>query len=73
LRESWCAIRNVAMAVDPRQILGAPAWLKRLPLAPSLLLTFMLGPIGLLCYHAVRAGAHEPLDVAVLAPVPKAH
>jgi hypothetical protein len=45
----------------------------RLLLAPCLLLTFMLGPIGLLCYHAVRARAHEPLDVAVLAPVPKAH
>jgi hypothetical protein len=45
----------------------------RLLLAPCLLLTFMLGPIGLLCYHAVRARAHEPLDVAVLAPVSKAH
>ena len=45
----------------------------RLLLAPCLLLTFMLGPIGLLCYHAVRARAHQPLDVAVLAPVPKAH
>jgi hypothetical protein len=45
----------------------------RLLLAPCLLLTFMLGPIGLLCYHAVRARANEPLDVSVLAPVPKAH
>jgi hypothetical protein len=45
----------------------------RLLLAPCLLLTFMLGPIGLLCYHAARARPHEPLDVAVLAPVPKAH
>jgi len=45
----------------------------RLLLAPCLLLTFMLGPIGLLCYHAARARTHEPLDVAVLAPVPKAH
>jgi hypothetical protein len=44
----------------------------RLWLAPCLVMTFMLGPIGLLCYHAVRAGAHEPLDVAVLAPVAKA-
>jgi hypothetical protein len=44
----------------------------RLLLAPCLLLTFMLGPIGLLCYHAVRARAHQPLDVAVLAPVSKA-
>ena len=45
----------------------------RLLLAPCLVLTFMLGPIGLLCYHAARARSHEPLDVAVLAPVPKAH
>ena len=45
----------------------------RLLLAPCLLMTFMLGPIGLLCYHAVRARAHQPLDVAVLAPVSKAH
>jgi len=45
----------------------------RLLLAPCLVLTFMLGPIGLLCYHAVRARSNEPLDVAVLAPVPKAH
>jgi hypothetical protein len=45
----------------------------RLILAPCLLMTFMLGPIGLLCYHIVRARTHEPLDVAVLAPVSKAH
>ena len=45
----------------------------RLLLAPCLVMTFMLGPIGLLCYHAVRARSNEPLDVAVLAPVPKAH
>lgn len=45
----------------------------RLWLAPCLVLTFMLGPIGLLCYHAVRARTHEPLDVPVFAPVPKAH
>ena len=44
----------------------------RLVLAPCLVLTFMLGPIGLLCYHAVRARPHEPLDGPVLAPVPKA-
>ena len=42
----------------------------RLLLAPCLLLTFMLGPIGLLCYHLVRARAHHPLDEAVLTPVP---
>jgi hypothetical protein len=42
-------------------------------LAPCLVMTFMLGPIGLLGYHVVRARAHEPLDVAVLAPMPKAH
>jgi hypothetical protein len=47
--------------------------LSRLWLAPCLVLTFMLGPIGLLCYHAVRARAHQPLDVAVLTPVAKAH
>ena len=45
----------------------------RLLLAPCLVLTFMLGPIGLLCYHVLRARAHQPLDRAVLAPVPKAH
>jgi hypothetical protein len=45
----------------------------RLFLAPCLVMTFMLGPIGLLGYHLVRARANEPLDVAVLAPVPKAH
>jgi hypothetical protein len=41
----------------------------RLLLAPCLLLTFMLGPIGLLSYHIVRVRSHEPLDGAVLAPV----
>ena len=46
--------------------------LSRLWLAPCLVMTFMLGPIGLLCYHAVRARAHQPLDVAVLPPVPQA-
>ena len=45
----------------------------RLLLVPCLFMTFMLGPIGLLCYHAVRARPHQPLDVAVLAPVSKAH
>jgi hypothetical protein len=45
----------------------------RLLLAPCLVLTFMLGPIGLLCYHIVRARSHEPLDVAVLPPVAKGH
>ena len=45
----------------------------RLLLAPCLVMTFMLGPIGLLCYHIVRARTHEPLDGAVLAPVAKAH
>ena len=45
----------------------------RLLLAPCLVMTFMLGPIGLLCYHVVRARSDEPFDVAVLAPVPKAH
>ena len=45
----------------------------RLLLAPCLVMTFMLGPIGLLCYHLVRARSHEPLDGAVLAPVPQAH
>ena len=44
----------------------------RLLLAPCLLMTFMLGPIGLLCYHLLRARSHQPLDGAVLAPVPKA-
>ena len=44
----------------------------RLLLAPCLVMTFLLGPIGLLGYHVVRARAHEPLDVAVLAPVAKA-
>ena len=44
----------------------------RLLLAPCLLMTFMLGPIGLLCYHVLRARSHQPLDGAVLAPVPKA-
>ena len=45
----------------------------RLLLAPCLVLTFMLGPIGLLCYHALRARTNQPLDVAVLPPVAKAH
>ena len=45
----------------------------RLWLAPCLVMTFMLGPIGLLGYHLVRARAHQPLDGAVLPPVPKAH
>ncbi len=44
----------------------------RLWLAPCLVMTFMLGPIGLLCYHVLRARSHQPLDGAVLAPVPKA-
>jgi hypothetical protein len=47
--------------------------LSRLWLAPCLVMTFMLGPIGLLLYHAVRARAHQPFDVPVLAPVAKAH
>ena len=45
----------------------------RLLLAPCLVLTFLLGPIGLLAYHLVRGRAKEPLDVPVLAPVSKAH
>jgi hypothetical protein len=45
----------------------------RLLLAPCLVMTFMLGPIGLLGYHLVRARSHEPLDGAVLPPVPEAH
>ena len=45
----------------------------RLLLAPCLVMTFLLGPIGLLGYHLVRARAHQPLDGAVLPPVPKAH
>jgi hypothetical protein len=45
----------------------------RLLLAPCLIMTFMLGPIGLLCYFVVRARAHQPLDGAVLPPVAKAH
>ena len=45
----------------------------RLLLAPCLVMTFMLGPIGLLGYHLVRARAHQPLDGAVLPPVPQAH
>jgi len=44
----------------------------RLWLAPCLFLTFMLGPIGLLAYHALRARAHQPLDLTVLAPMTKA-
>jgi len=45
----------------------------RLLLAPCLFMTFMLGPIGLVCYFIVRARTHEPLDGAVLAPVSQAH
>ena len=45
----------------------------RLLLAPCLVMTFMLGPIGLLGYHLARIRSHHPLDEAVLAPVPKAH
>jgi hypothetical protein len=45
----------------------------RLLLAPCLVMTFMLGPIGLLGYHLVRARAHQPLDGAVLPPVAQAH
>ena len=41
----------------------------RLLLAPCLLMTFMLGPIGLLCYHVVRVRAHHPLDEAAFPPV----
>ena len=44
----------------------------RLLLAPCLILTFMLGPIGLLCYHGLRAFVHQPLDGAVLPPVARA-
>ena len=44
----------------------------RLLLAPCLVMTFMLGPIGLLGYHLVRARPHQPLDGAVLPPVAKA-
>ena len=46
---------------------------RRLLLAPCLVMTFMLGPIGLLGYHLVRARPHQPLDGAVLPPVPKAY
>ena len=45
----------------------------RLLLAPCLVMTFMLGPIGLLGYHLVRARSYQPLDGAVLPPVPQAH
>jgi hypothetical protein len=45
----------------------------RLLLAPCLVMTFMLGPIGLLGYHLVRARSHEPLDGTILPPVPQAH
>jgi hypothetical protein len=45
----------------------------RLRLAPCLVMTFMLGPIGLLGYFLVRLRAHQPLDEAVIAPVPQAH
>jgi hypothetical protein len=40
----------------------------RLLLAPCLVMTFMLGPIGLLCYHGLRA-AYHPLDEPVLSPM----
>ena len=43
----------------------------RLLLAPCLVMTFMLGPIGLLGYHLARARSHEPLDGAILPPVPE--
>jgi len=43
----------------------------RLLVAPCLVMTFMLGPIGLLGYHLARARSHEPLDGAVLPPVPE--
>ena len=43
----------------------------RLFLAPCLVMTFMLGPIGLLGYHLARTRSHEPLDRAVLPPVPE--
>ena len=52
------------------------AMARRMPhliLAPCLVMTFLLGPIGLLGYHLVRARADEPLDGAVLPPMPKAH
>jgi Domain of unknown function (DUF4281) len=44
----------------------------RLLLAPCLVMTFMLGPIGLLCYHIVRGRPYQPLDGPILAPVTKA-
>jgi len=39
----------------------------RLWLAPCLVLTFMLGPIGLLCYHVVRTWAGNGGSAAVAA------
>jgi hypothetical protein len=45
----------------------------RLLLAPCLVMTFLLGPIGLLGYHLVRIRFHQALDEAVVAPVPQAH
>ena len=45
----------------------------RLLLVPCLVMTFMLGPIGLLGYHLVRIRFHQPLDEAVVAPVPQTH
>ena len=45
----------------------------RLLLAPCLLMTFLLGPIGLLGYHLLRVRFHQLLDQPVLAPVAKAH
>ncbi len=40
----------------------------RLLLAPCLVVTFMLGPIGLLGYHLCRIRFRQPLDRAPLAP-----
>ena len=34
----------------------------RLILAPCLAMTFLLGPIGLLCYHIVRACTDKPFE-----------
>ena len=38
-------------------------------LAPCLVMTFMLGPIGLLGYHLCRIRFHQPLDQAPPAPL----
>jgi hypothetical protein len=40
----------------------------RLWLAPCLVLTFLFGPIGLLCYHGVRAGVGTAHDAQQLRP-----